>query len=103
MSKTITRNRDNISIYLFADGVAVDVQSGKIVVGDSSNPEMIIMDCNSSNCTLHTGVTAPDDWYGHSHIFDGTSWAANSMFDDPRISNRIKELERLGYTITAPE
>ena len=99
MSKTITRNRDNISIYLFADGVDVDVQSGKIVVGDSSNPEMIIMDCN---CTLHTGVTAPDDWYGHSHTFDGTSWAANSMFDDPRIANRIAELKSLGYTVTAP-
>ena len=81
--KTITRNEDNISIWMFADDKALDVQSDKIIVG---NPEeLIIGDCNSSNVTVHENVTEPDDWYGWKYFYDGTTWTLNSDWVDPRL------------------
>ena len=80
--KTITRNEDNISIWMFADDKALDVQSDKIIVG---NPEeLIIGDCNSSNVTVHENVTEPDDWFGWKYFYDGTTWTLNSDWVDPR-------------------
>jgi hypothetical protein len=79
--KTITRN-NNISLYLFADDKALDVQSDKIVVGDPE--ELIIGDCNSSNVTVHENVTEPDDWFGWKYFYDGTTWTLNSDWVDPR-------------------
>lgn len=80
--KTITRNEDNISIWMFADNKALDVQSDKIIVGDPE--ELIIGDCNSSNVTVHENVTEPDDWYGWKYFYDGTTWTLNPDWVDPR-------------------
>jgi hypothetical protein len=80
--KTITRNEDNISIWMFADDKALDVQSDKIIVGDPE--ELIIGDCNSSNVTVHENVTEPDDWFGWKYFYDGTTWTLNSDWVDPR-------------------
>ena len=80
--KTITRNDNNISLYLFADDKALDVQSDKIIVGDPE--ELVIGDCNSSNVTVHENVTEPDDWYGLKYFYDGTTWTLNSDWVDPR-------------------
>jgi len=81
--KTITRNDSNISLYLFADDKALDVQSDKIIVGDPE--ELIIGDCNSSNVTVHENVTEPDDWFGWKYFYDGTTWTLNLDWVDPRI------------------
>lgn len=80
--KTITRNEDNISIWMFADDKALDVQSDKIIVGDPE--ELIIGDCNSSNVTVHENVTEPDDWFGWKYFYDGTTWTLNPDWVDPR-------------------
>jgi len=80
--KTITRNEDNISIWMFADDKALDVQSDKIIVGDPE--ELIIGDCNSSNVTVHENVTEPDDWFGWKYVYDGTTWTLNPDWVDPR-------------------
>lgn len=80
--KTITRNEDNISIWMFADDKALDVQSDKIIVGDPE--ELIIADCNSSNVTVHENVTEPDDWFGWKYFYDGTTWTLNPDWVDPR-------------------
>ena len=80
--KTITRNEDNISIWMFADDKALDVQSDKIIVGDPE--ELIIGDCNSSNVTVHENVTDPDDWFGWKYFYDGTTWTLNPDWVDPR-------------------
>jgi len=41
---------------------------------------------NSSNSTIHTGVTIPDGWKGGKHTFDGTSWGAVSGWVDPKVA-----------------
>jgi hypothetical protein len=80
--KTITFNDSNVSVYLFADDKALDVQSDKIIVGDPE--ELIIGDCNSSNVTVHENVTEPDDWFGWKYFYDGTTWTLNPDWVDPR-------------------
>ena len=70
--KTLT-NTDNVSIYLFEDGEAVNITSSNITVG--APPKFIISDCNSTNTTLHSNVTSPEEWMGHKYTYNG-AWAA---------------------------
>jgi hypothetical protein len=81
MSQTITRNDNNISLYVFDDDKQITVEADRIVIGDPE--ELIIADCNSGNTTVHTGVTAPDDWAGWKYFFDGTDWTLNPDWVDP--------------------
>ena len=78
--KTITRNSDDISIYYFPDDKTITLQSDQTVIGDLESPELYISDCNSSNVTIHTGVDAKSDWWGHKYKHDGSSWSDNSDF-----------------------
>jgi len=41
---------------------------------------------NSSNSTIHTGVTIPDGWKGSKHTFDGTSWGNVAGWVDPKVA-----------------
>lgn len=89
--KTICRLADytqgpNISLYLFPDDKEVLVGSDRTTIGDPSNPEMYIMDCDSSNVVLHEGVTEPDDWFGWKYFYtaDG-GWTSNPAWIDPRL------------------
>ena len=70
--KTLT-NLSNVSIYLFEDGEAVNITSSNITVG--APPKFIISDCNSTNTTLHSNVTSPEEWMGHKYTYNGT-WSA---------------------------
>ena len=82
--KTITENSTNLSKYLFDDSKAVTLESDRIVVGDTSSPDFYIGDMNSSNATLHTGVTNdPNDWTGCKYTFDGTTWTQDPNWVDP--------------------
>jgi hypothetical protein len=84
--KTIVRNDNNISLYLFADDKFVDVQTDKIVVGNP--PELIIADCNSNNATLFEGVTNPKKWTGWKYFYtDGDGWVLNPDWVDPNAPN----------------
>jgi len=67
--QTITFNTDNISAYIFADDVTLAATSDNI-----TTPDFIIGDMNSSNATIHTGVTAPDGWQSGKHTFNGSAW-----------------------------
>lgn len=91
MSKTITFNDSNRSAYVFDDSVEVALHADRIVIGNPSSPELIIMDMNSGNATLHENVTAPDDWYGGKYLYDG-SWTVKPDWVDP-VEHRISELE----------
>jgi Tol biopolymer transport system component len=89
--KTICRLADytqgpNISLYLFPDDKQVLIESDRTTIGDPSNPEMYIMDCDSSNVVLHEGVTEPDDWFGWKYFYtaDG-GWTSNPAWIDPRL------------------
>jgi hypothetical protein len=75
---TVTFNDSDVSAYIFDD-------EHELVVTDSeiSCPHFIIGDMNSTNATVHTGVTSPSDWQGGKYLFDGTVWALNSNWVDP--------------------
>jgi len=81
--KTLVKNSDNLSLYVFDDNEALDIHADKIVVGDPER--MIIGDCNSGNVTLYDNVTPPSDWTGGKYLFDGASWTANPGYTEPEI------------------
>lgn len=92
MSKTITFNDSNNSAYLYDDSKKITVREDRIIIGKISSPELIVMDMNSNNATLHENVTAPDDWYGNKYKFDGSDWSENTEWSSP-VETRIAELE----------
>lgn len=79
--KTLTRNSDGMSLYVFDDDMSVAMEASQVLIGDPL--QLTIADCNSSNVTLHTGVSAPEDWAGHKYFFDGTTWTLNPDWVDP--------------------
>jgi hypothetical protein len=86
--KTICRLPDfdvpNVSIYLFDDTVSITIDSERTVVGDPDNPELIILDCNTSNCVLYVEVPNPDEWYGWKYTFTPEQgWALNPDWTPP--------------------
>ncbi len=76
--KTLVRKDTNISLYLWADNITVNIGSESTVVGDPSNPTMLIMDCDTSNAVLHTSVDDKSDWYGWKYKHDGSAWSTNA-------------------------
>ena len=85
--KTITENSTKLSKYLFEDSKTITVESDRIVIGDTSNPDSIICDLNSSNATLTENVTdAPSDWIGCKYTYDPAAdpkWVQDSNWEDP--------------------
>ena len=78
--QTIVRNGTNVSLYYLADSKTVDIGSDKTTISEGGTPELIIADCNSSNATLHQGVDAKSDYWGHKYKHDGSSWSNNSDY-----------------------
>ena len=95
--KTLTFKENNHSPYIFADDKSVVVESNRIIVGDHADPDFYIGDMNSSNATLHTGVTPPDDWQGNRYTYNGSAWAEVSGWVDPKVA----EIARLQAQIDA--
>ena len=89
--QTITFNTtsegDNISAYIFEDGDTITSESDRIIC-----PDLVILDMNSSNATIHTGVTPPGDWKSNRYHFDGSSWSANSDWAETVIPDDVKEI-----------
>ena len=85
--QTITFNGSNKSAYIFEDADTLTATAENI-----TTPNFIIGDMNSSNATITTGVTPPEDWKGGKYLFDGSSWSANGDWTDPK-DKRIAELE----------
>ena len=86
--KTICRlpnfDTPNVSLYLFDDSVAVNIESDRTVVGPESNPYFVVLDCNTSNCILHEGVSDPGNWEGWKYFYttqDG--WELNPDWIPP--------------------
>jgi hypothetical protein len=80
--KTIVRNDNNISLYLFDDSQFVNIAADITTVG---NPAILyIDDCNSSNVTLFENVTNPEGWVGWKYFYtveDG--WVLNPNWVPP--------------------
>ena len=79
--QTITFNTGNLSVYTFADDATITATTDNI-----TTPSFIIGDMNSSNSTIHTGVTVPDGWQGGKHTFDGTSWGNVAGWVDHKVA-----------------
>ncbi len=83
--KTIVLNETKQSKYVFNDDRVVTIGSDDIQIeADASSPyhnkaAFGVQDLNSSNCTLYTGVTPPDDWKQDKYFFDGTTWTLNEI------------------------
>ena len=76
--KTLTHNGSNLSAYIFDDGDTITATEIT-----TTCPDFIICDMNTSNSTIHTSVTPPEDWAGGKYFFDGTTWTANSDYVAP--------------------
>ena len=91
--KTITFNGSNISAYRFADDDTITATEINTVIPDTTefSDPFIICDLNTSNSTIHTGVTIPEDWKGGKYLFDGTTWSLNSDWSEPVTSGFSEE------------
>lgn len=80
--KTICRLADfylpDVSLYLFEDSISVSIGDTKTVIGDPSDIDLIIADCDTSNCVLRENVTDPGEWDGWKYTYtpDG-GWVLN--------------------------
>jgi hypothetical protein len=86
--KTICRLPDfevpNVSLYLYSDDTPISVESDRTVIGDPANPSLYILDCTTSNCVLHEGVSEPLDWYGWKYTYtDEDGWELNPKWEPP--------------------
>lgn len=81
--KTIVRNINRVSLYLFEDDVLLQANATQIAVG---NPiQFIIGDLNDSNVTIYDGITAPDDWRGEKYLYVDGEWLLNPDYIEPVI------------------
>ena len=85
--QTITFNDTSVSAYIFDDEHNLVATPTEITC-----PHFIIGDMNSTNATVHTGVTPPADWQGGNYLFDGSAWTLNPDWTDPKL-HEIAELE----------
>jgi hypothetical protein len=86
--KTLTRQSDNVSIYLFNNSRSVTIAGDKITVAADATDAykvdaFVIGDHNSGTVTLHSSVaTPPSDsdgnviWVGGNYTYNGSAWAA---------------------------
>ena len=102
MSKTITRKSNNVSVFVLHNDATVDLAAtpNATVRGNTGGSvDFDIGELNSSNATVHEGVTAPGDWQGNRYTFDGTTWTEVSGWVDPKVA----EIARLQAEIDALE
>tara|TARA_R110002110_G_scaffold317455_3_gene530239 strand:+ start:95 stop:475 length:381 start_codon:yes stop_codon:yes gene_type:complete len=92
MSKTLTFKNNNHSAWLFDDSKQLTITETETHVGNPSNVDFNIGDMDSTNSTLHEGVTAPANWQGHRYTFDGSTWTEIPAWTI-RTQARIDELE----------
>ena len=97
--KTLIRNADNVSLFLWNDARSVTIASSSITVAADSTAisppskknAFVVADLNSSNTTLHTSVaTPPSDWVGNVYCYNGTAWSANPNYVETE--RRCKQL-----------
>jgi len=77
--QTLIDNTTKRSMYLWSDDEKIDILTDRITVGSPSTN--IILDHNSSTCTLEKGVADKTDWHPNRYIYDG-GWKNNHPLDD---------------------
>ena len=80
--KTIVRNYNNVSLYLFNNDEKLIITENDITVGEP--PKFIIADCNSTNVTLFENVADPGDWIGWKYLYtEANGWELNPNWNPP--------------------
>ena len=75
--KTIVRNDNNVSLYLFPNDTVISQDSSQTVIG-TDPVELFIGDCNSSNTTVYENVTSPPSWAGWKYLYtEENGWDLN--------------------------
>ena len=69
--QTIVWKENNISIYLYEDSKTITIGNENTKIFDGDTLERLILDVNSDNATLHTGVDAKSDYWGWKYKHDG--------------------------------
>jgi hypothetical protein len=83
--KTLIKNENNWSLYIFEDEDPITINSDSIncsFISDTT-PDFIIGDLNASNATMVENVTPPSDWAGCKYIYDNSTWTLNPQWVDP--------------------
>ncbi len=82
--KTIVLNSNNVSLYVFEDSEVIAQGETSTAIGDPLS--LTICDCNSSNTTVYTGVTKPNDWIGWKYFYtEAEGWVLNPDYQDPSV------------------
>lgn len=79
--KTLTKN--NLSLYLLEDDVAVEITSTHTFIGIP--PGIFVSDCKTENVILHENVTAPDKWDSSKYFYANGEWTINPSYVEPPI------------------
>jgi len=85
-SKILRRNSDNIIVRAYENTDTITLESERVVVTNNSGQGVETwtkgVKYNSSNMTVHEGVTLPSG-YAHSKFkYDGSSWSQDSNWVD---------------------
>lgn len=86
--KTIVRQSDAVSLFIFADDEEINLTSSQVEIGNPTHT--ICADCTTANCQIVDCADAPSDWIGLKYIYNG-SWTANPDWVQPvsEIDERI--------------
>ena len=94
MSKILVETSTKLVKYAFDDDHTVTLDSEKCVADATSDrKKLIILDLNSSNSSIITGVTVPSGtsnesdgstarWYGNKYTYDSGTWTKVSDWED---------------------
>lgn len=72
--KTICRPSDHadkdISLYLFSDEELITITDDGTVIGEVSNPSLVILDCTPDNAVVHENVEKPEGYIGWKYRYN---------------------------------
>ena len=76
----LTDKTSTVSFYKIEDSGSVVLNPDNIII----NNEHFVYGKGAGNVTLLTGVTdTPSDWDWDKYKYDGTTWSANSAYNEP--------------------
>jgi len=76
--KTLLRNSDNLSMYIFGDDDSVVLDTNSVTISD-----WVITDLNNTNSTLVENVTPPSDYARCKYTYSDGVWTVIPGYSHP--------------------